>query len=118
MKTIVRMLRSNRDLILNYFRARKIISSGIIEGLNNKAKVTMRKSYGFRTYRVTELAYTTHLVSCPNRNSPTNLLTRQFKEMFCNGLGNDAVCQFIMVITFIIIQASKVAKVRFRHRLN
>jgi len=56
MKTIVRMLRSHRDLILNYFRARKIISSGIIEGLNNKAKVTMRKSYGFRTYRVTELA--------------------------------------------------------------
>ncbi|HYQ94650.1 MAG TPA: transposase [Burkholderiales bacterium] len=56
MKTIVRMLRFHRDLILNYFRARKIISSGIIEGLNNKAKVTMRKSHGFGTYRVTELA--------------------------------------------------------------
>jgi hypothetical protein len=27
-----------------------------VEGLNNKAKVTMRKSYGFRTYRVLELA--------------------------------------------------------------
>ncbi len=27
-----------------------------MEGLNNKAKVTMRKSYGFRTYRVLELA--------------------------------------------------------------
>ena len=26
------------------------------EGLNNKAKFTMRKSYGFRTYRVLELA--------------------------------------------------------------
>jgi hypothetical protein len=23
-----------------------------MDGLNNKAKVTMRKSYGFRTYRV------------------------------------------------------------------
>jgi transposase len=56
MKRIVRMLRSHRELILNYFRARKVISSGIIEGLNNKAKVTMRKSYGFRTFRVTELA--------------------------------------------------------------
>jgi len=56
MKKIVRMLRSHRELILNYFRARKVISSGIIEGLNNKAKVTMRKSYGFRTFRVTELA--------------------------------------------------------------
>jgi len=56
MKKIVRMLRSHRELILNYFRARKVISSGIIEGLNNKAKVTMRKSYGFRTFRITELA--------------------------------------------------------------
>jgi hypothetical protein len=46
----------HRDLILNYFRARKEFSSGVIEGLNNKAKVTMRKSYGFRTFRVTELA--------------------------------------------------------------
>ena len=56
MKKIVGMLRSHRELILNYFKARKVISSGIIEGLNNKAKVTMRKSYGFRTFRVTELA--------------------------------------------------------------
>ncbi|HUI39039.1 MAG TPA: transposase, partial [Candidatus Nitrosotalea sp.] len=30
--------------------------SGVVEGLNNKAKVTMRKSYGFRTYRVLEIA--------------------------------------------------------------
>jgi len=28
----------------------------VVEGLNNKAKVTMRKSYGFRTCRVLELA--------------------------------------------------------------
>ena len=56
MKKIARMLRSHRDLILNYFKAGRVISSGIIEGLNNKAKVTMRKSYGFRTYRVLELA--------------------------------------------------------------
>lgn len=56
MKKIARMLRKHRPLILNYFKARKQFSSGIIEGLNNKAKVTMRKSYGFRTFRVLELA--------------------------------------------------------------
>ena len=56
MKKVARTLRAHRDLILNYFRARKEFSSGVIEGLNNKAKVTMRKSYGFRTFRVTELA--------------------------------------------------------------
>ena len=56
MKKIARSLRSHRELILNYFRAQKMLSSGVVEGLNNKAKVTMRKSYGFRTYRVLELA--------------------------------------------------------------
>ena len=56
MKEVARMLRRHRDLILNYFKAQKMFSSGIVEGLNNKAKVTMRKSYGFRTFRVTELA--------------------------------------------------------------
>ena len=56
MKKIARSLRQHRELILNYFRAQKLISSGVVEGLNNKAKVTMRKSYGFRTYQVLEVA--------------------------------------------------------------
>jgi transposase len=56
MKKIARSLRKHRELILNYFRAQKLLSSGVVEGLNNKAKVTMRKSYGFRTFRTLELA--------------------------------------------------------------
>ena len=56
MKAIARSLRQHRELILNYFRAQKMLSSGVVEGLNNKAKVTMRKSYGFRTFRCLELA--------------------------------------------------------------
>jgi transposase len=56
MKKIARMLRAHRDLLLNYFKAKKRFSAGVVEGLNNKAKVTMRKSYGFRTFRITELA--------------------------------------------------------------
>lgn len=44
------------DLIRNYFRTREKLSSGVIEGLNNKARVAMRKSYGFRMFPVTELA--------------------------------------------------------------
>jgi hypothetical protein len=59
------------ELILNYFRAQKLLSSGVVEGLNNKAKVTMRQSYGFRTFRCLELALT-HLASCPSRNRPTD----------------------------------------------
>jgi hypothetical protein len=52
--------------------AGKLISSGVVEGLNNKAKVTMRESYGFRTYRVCwNWPSRTHLASCPSLNAPT-----------------------------------------------
>jgi len=56
MKKIAKTLRAHRELILNYFKAKKQFSSGVVEGLNNKVKVTMRKSYGFRTFHITELA--------------------------------------------------------------
>ncbi len=56
MKNFAKTLRNHRELLLNYFRAKKQFSSGVVEGLNNKAKVTMRKSYGFRTFRITEIA--------------------------------------------------------------
>ena len=56
MKKVANTLRSHRDLIINYFRAKKMFSSGIVEGLNNKAKVTMRKAYGYRTFRVAEIS--------------------------------------------------------------
>jgi Transposase len=68
-KKIARSLRQHRELILNYFRAGKLISSGVVEGLNNKAKVTMRKSYGFRTYRVLELALYHSLGKLPKPQS-------------------------------------------------
>src|SRR5437879_5537741 len=55
--------------ILNYFRAQKLLSSGVVEGLNNKAKVTTRKSYGFRTYRVLELALYHSLGKLPEPGS-------------------------------------------------
>ena len=56
LKKFVGTVRNHRELLLNYFRARKAFSSGIVEGLNNKAKVTMRKAYGFRTFKMLELA--------------------------------------------------------------
>jgi transposase len=69
MKKIACSLRNHRELILNYFRAQKLLSSGVVEGLNNKAKVTMRKSYGFRTYRVLELALYHSLGKLPEPES-------------------------------------------------
>ncbi len=56
MKKMARQLRRHRPLLMNWFRAKGQFSSGIVEGFNNKAKLTTRKSYGFRTYHATEIA--------------------------------------------------------------
>jgi transposase len=71
MKKIARTLRTHRTLLLNYFKTRKEFSSGVGEGLNNKAKLTMRKAYSFHTFHVLELLSITRLASCPSRNQPT-----------------------------------------------
>jgi transposase len=56
MKKVARMLRTHRHLLLNWFRAKGLVSSGTVEGFNNKAKLTTRKAFGFRTYRAAEVA--------------------------------------------------------------
>jgi transposase len=53
---IIKMLKSHRELILNYFRAKKEFSSGIVEGLNRKVNLTIRKAFGFRSFEVMEVA--------------------------------------------------------------
>jgi len=56
LKKVARMLRAHEPLLLNWLRAKKEISSGPTEGLNNRLKLTLRKSYGFRTFRAAEIA--------------------------------------------------------------
>ena len=56
MKRVARMLRGHRELLLNWFRARGTVSAGVVEGLNNKLKLTLKKAYGFRTFRAAEVA--------------------------------------------------------------
>ncbi len=56
MKKVAKTIRNHRDLILNWFKANKAYSSGIVEGLNTKVKLTVRKSYGFKSYKCTEIA--------------------------------------------------------------
>lgn len=46
MKKMVRTLRAHCELLLNYFKAKKEFSSGVVEGLNNKAKGLVRKIRG------------------------------------------------------------------------
>jgi len=45
-----------QEQIFNWFRTEERYSNGIVEGFNNKAKLAMRKAYGFKSYRTIELA--------------------------------------------------------------
>jgi transposase len=67
MKTIARSLRDKRELILNWFHADGTISTGIVEGFNNKLKLITRKSYGFRTQEAYEIALYHNLGALPVR---------------------------------------------------
>ena len=65
MKKVAFMLRRHKELIVNWFRAKKQFSSGIVEGLNAKAKVTTRKAYGFKCFKTIELALYHNLGALP-----------------------------------------------------
>ena len=65
MKKVAKMLRRHRELLLNWFRAQKEFSSGVVEGLNNKAKLATRKAYGFRTFEGLEVALYHTLAKLP-----------------------------------------------------
>lgn len=56
LKGVARSLREHRNLLLNWFHARGRLSAGVVEGFNNKAKLTMKKAYGFRTAEHLEVA--------------------------------------------------------------
>lgn len=56
MKKVARMLRAHRPLLLNWFRAKGQLSSGVVEGFNGKAKLISKRAFGFRTFRGLEIA--------------------------------------------------------------
>jgi transposase len=55
-KTFARSLRKHRRELLNWFVARGQFAHGATEGFNNKARITTRKAYGFRTYEHAQIA--------------------------------------------------------------
>jgi transposase len=56
MQRVARTLQAHEPLILNWFKAKGEVSSGTVEGLNNKIRVVTRRAYGFRTYEAMETA--------------------------------------------------------------
>ena len=75
MKKVARTLRSHRELLMNWFRAKGEISAAAVEGLNNKIRVVTRRSYGFRTYEAMEIALYHTLGKLPEPN--------EFTHRFC-----------------------------------
>lgn len=65
MKKFAMTLRNHRGLLLNWFVARKTISSGVVEALNANAKLAVRRARGFRSYKVLEIALYHHLGKLP-----------------------------------------------------
>jgi transposase len=55
-KTFVRTLREHQPLIMNWFKAKKAYSCGVVEGLNRKINLVTRKSFGFRSFQVLKIA--------------------------------------------------------------
>ncbi len=72
MKKVARMLRAHEHLLWNWFKARGELSSGAVEGLNNKIRVVTRRSYGFRTYKAMEIALYHTLGKLPEPDEPTH----------------------------------------------
>jgi transposase len=55
-KKFVRTLRQHEDLLMNYFQTGKAFSSGIVEGLNLKIKLSTRKAFGYRSFEIMKTA--------------------------------------------------------------
>jgi transposase len=56
LKKFVGTMRSHKPLIMNWFIAKKQISSAVVESLNGNAKLAIRKARGFRTIKALEIA--------------------------------------------------------------
>jgi transposase len=56
MKKFVRTLRAHEDLLMNYFKAGKVYSSGVVEGLNLRVNLCMRKAYGYRSFDLLKIS--------------------------------------------------------------
>ena len=74
LKAIAKSLRRHRELILNWFRAKKQISQAVVEAMNGNAKLALRKARGFRFYETVRIALFHQLGKLPE---PT-LSTHQF----------------------------------------
>lgn len=55
-KKFVKTLRAHEELLMNWFDAKKLYSSGVVEGLNRRVNLITRKSYGYKSFEVLRIA--------------------------------------------------------------
>jgi len=70
MKKVATMLKSHKPLIMNWFKAKGLLSSGAVEGINLKAKLTMRKAFGFKSPECLKTALYHTLGKLPEPDCP------------------------------------------------
>lgn len=63
-RRMAKTLRKHEPLLLNWFESQGL-SSGVVEGFNNKAKLTMRKAYGFKQFETIQVALYHQLAKLP-----------------------------------------------------
>ena len=68
MKALAKTLTRHEGLLLNWFESQGL-SSGVVEGFNNKAKLTMRKAYGFKEFETIQIALYHQLGKLPEPKS-------------------------------------------------
>lgn len=55
-KKFVGTVRRHESLMMNWFEAKKLYSSGAVEGMNRKLNLITRRAYGYRSYEVLKVA--------------------------------------------------------------
>jgi transposase len=56
MKKFIKTLCKHEELLMNHFKAGKGDSSGIVEGLNLKINMGIRKTYGYRSFDIMKVS--------------------------------------------------------------
>ena len=78
MKKFVGTLRNHEGLLINYFKAGKLYSSGIVECLNLRINLRMRKAYGHRSFELLQISLYHQLGDLPEPKFTNRLCKRAF----------------------------------------
>lgn len=72
LNTVAKSLRRHRELIINWFRAKKQISQAVVEAMNGNAKLAIRKARGFRSPYTIKIALFHQLGRLPEPQHSTH----------------------------------------------